>query len=81
MAYTRKVNYSATGRYGCGPMHENDVYTIEEFVQACECGAFIDYDGWGYPVKNNFADDSIVIQPSNLSAIPKDATHIDWYNR
>lgn len=81
MAYDTKVKFSVTGTYGCGPDGEDDVYTIKEFKELCDSGAFIDYDGWGYPVKDSMADNSIVIVPSALLCIPSDATHIVWYNR
>ena len=81
MAYDDPVKFSGTGRYGCGPEDEDDVYTVEEFRDCCEVGAFIDYDGFGYPVKNSLADNSITIVPSRLEEIPEDATHIIWFNR
>jgi len=55
--------------------------TIEEFVESCDCGGFIDYDGYGYACKDGKSDESIVISPSRRRLIPKDATHIAWYNR
>ena len=79
--YTEEVKFSKTGTYGCSSYDEDDVYTIEEFEAHCRCGAFIDYDGFGYPVKAKKANNTIVIQPSNLHDIPEDATHIVWYNR
>jgi hypothetical protein len=81
MAYTRVVKFSVTGTYGCSPKGEDDVYTIEEFKQCCACKAFIDYNGWGYPVKDKMADENIIILPSKLEQIPVDATHIVWYNK
>ena len=81
MAYTRKVKFSSTNRYGCGPEDEDDVYTIEEFLNCVKCNAFIDYDGFGYPVKDGLADEGIQIYPSQIDKIPKDATHIIWFNR
>jgi hypothetical protein len=81
MAYSKKITFTATGRYGCGPDNEDDVYTVEQFRHFCEKGMFIDYDGFGYPVKDGLADEAIEIKPSRLSAIPADATHIVWYNR
>lgn len=81
MAYTDPVKFTAVNTYGCHPHDENDVYTVASFKELCECGAFVDYDGHGYPVKGRLADTSIVIRPSRLSAIPADATHIVWYNR
>lgn len=81
MAYTGKVKFTATGRYGCGLGEEDDVYTIAEFKKFCECGAFVDYDGHGYPVKDSLADRDIIIKPSRLNRLPADATHVVWYNR
>lgn len=82
MAYTRKVKFSSTGNYGCGPDHEDDVYTIEEFREYCESGGFVDYDGYGHPVKDEMCDPDIFVSPSSYAKdIPADATHIVWYNR
>ena len=69
MAYDQKVD-----SYG-------DLLTIEDFIESCESRLFIDYDGFGYPVKGGLADESRVIKPSRRESIPKDATHIIWYNR
>ena len=79
--YDKLIKFSVTGKYGCGPDGEDDVYTVDEFKNYCKSGSFIDYDGFGFPVKENLADKSIWIQPSNIKDIPKDATHIIWYNR
>jgi hypothetical protein len=80
--YDTLVKFSSTNNYGCNLQNdEDDVYTIEEFIECCECGAFIDYDGHGYPVKDNLSDWMILIKPSTLDKIPQDATHIVWYNR
>lgn len=38
-----KVNYDS-------PVDENDeVMTVDEFIKAVDAGAYIDYDGVGYP--------------------------------
>lgn len=79
--YSEQVNFTKTGQYGCGPDDEDDVYTIAEFRELCEGGTFIDYDGFGYPVRDRMADSDVLIKPSYLEAIPADATHIVWYNR
>lgn len=79
--YTDPVNFSSTGNYGCGPDDEDDVYTVKEFYYLCECGAFVDYDGFGHPVKDGNADDSVHLRPSSYKGSIKDATHIVWYNR
>lgn len=81
MAYTNPVEFTKTGQYGCGPEDEDDVYTIEEFRQLVESRMFVDYDGFGEPVRDGKSDPSICIKPSRLDQIPSDATHIVWYNR
>lgn len=81
MSYTSPVNFSATNRYGSGPEGEDDVYTVAEFLAHVKCGSFIDYDGFGHPVKDGMADKGIWIKPSRPSAIPSDATHVVWFNR
>ena len=80
MAYDRPVVFTNTNNYG-SELDEDDVYTIKEFKQSCESGAFIDYDGFGYPIKDKLADNKIIIRPSQLEDIPNDATHIVWYNK
>ena len=79
--YTQDVKFSVTGKYGCGPKDEDDVYTIEEFLECVKDRAFIDYDGYGHPVKDKKSDLLIDIQPSSIHLIPEDATHIIWFNR
>lgn len=60
---------------------DDDVMEIEDFKAAVEQGAFMDYDGFGYPVKDSLADNDIRIRPSKLEDIPDDATHIVWFNK
>lgn len=78
--YTEKVKFNKTNLYGCGPITHDDVYTIEEFKECCDTGAFVDYDGYGYPVRNKLANRSILVKPSDLKSIPECATHIVWFN-
>jgi len=63
------------------PEDEDEVYTVQEFKELVENGALIDYDGYGYAVKNGKANPNIQIWPSEIEDIPEDATHIVWYNR
>lgn len=58
-----------------------DVMTVDEFKDCCDCGGFIDYDGFGYLVKDGKMNDEIEICPSKRHLIPKSATHICWLNR
>lgn len=58
-----------------------DVFTVEEFREACAGHSFIDDDGHGNPAKDGKMDSKIHIRPSRVSDIPGDATHIVWYNK
>lgn len=57
-----------------------DLLTVQEFLDNCESGFFIDYDGHGNPAKDGMLS-SQRIYPSERSTIPSDATHVVWYNR
>lgn len=81
------------GNYTKEISKDDDVYTVEDFAKAVDCHAFIDYDGFGYAAQDPKLfpwkdagemkmDKSIVIRPSTFAKdLPKDATHIVWYNR
>lgn len=78
--YTRPVSFTKTNQYGSGD--DDDVYTVEEFMEHVKYNSFIDYDGHGHPAKDNLEDQSIYITPSRCpDCIPEDATHIVWYNK
>lgn len=85
LAYTRKVNFSKTGQYGCGRKNEDDVYTLEEFTEYCVDYMFIDDDGYGLLVKDGKACITYGVRPSLVleygDAVYMDATHVVWYNR
>lgn len=81
-SYSMPVSFSVTGTYGNAEHpDEDDVYTVAEFKDYCEKRLFIDYDGFGHPVRDRKANPSIWIKPSRLNEIPADATHVVWYNR
>lgn len=61
-----------------------DLMTVDQFMVDCEMGCLINYDGYGYPVRElhgvkKYAP--VQIWPSIRKIIPEDATHILWYNR
>ncbi len=60
---------------------DDDLFTVEQFLKDCRAGDLIDYDGFGHPVKDGLVNEKIEIYPSRRNLIPKDATHIVWYNR
>jgi len=70
-----EVNYEDSTEYG-------DFFTLKEFIDMCECGGFIDYDGHG-----NYATaeqcTNINISPSHVmkKIHLTEFTHVMWYNR
>jgi predicted nuclease with TOPRIM domain len=59
-----------------------DVMSLEDFINCVKCGGFIDYDGYGYYIKDNQESD-IEIYPSDVkhNSIRKDFDTIIWFNR
>lgn len=62
------------------PLNDGDLIAREEWLHAVHHGYFIDYDGFGYPVKDNLMSKTR-IYPSIADQLPADATHVMWYNR
>lgn len=62
---------------------DDDVMTLEEFIQAAKDGNFIDYDGYGRYVDDNGQETDITIMPSDITAgmYRNDFKKIVWYNR
>jgi hypothetical protein len=63
-----------------------DLFTIKEFIENCEDGGFIDYDGSGNyakEVNGKMMESNISIFPSDIKnkSIRVDFTHVLWYNR
>ena len=61
---------------------ECDIMSIEQFIEFCKDGSFIDYDGSGYYCIDNKMSD-IVIYPSDVISnnIRQGFDKIVWYNR
>lgn len=59
-----------------------DLMTLQDFLGCVECGAFIDYDGYG-ELATATTVSNIEISPSEVKRFefPEWATHILWYNR
>ena len=63
-----------------GKDFEEMLMPIEEWKKYVQLGYFIDYDGYGSLVnKNKVCKTSFY--PSDIDELPKEATHIIWYNR
>ena len=70
-----------TTNYTNKPSEYGDVMTVADWVESCVDGFFIDYDGYGAPMKGKLVAKNCIVWPSIRHLIPKDATHIEWYNR
>jgi hypothetical protein len=59
-----------------------DRMSLEHFIDNVKCGGFIDYDGFGYYVKDGQETD-IMIHPSDVknNAIRTEFTEIIWFNK
>ena len=59
-----------------------DMMTLEDFIGSCQCGGFIDDDGFGY-YSDGERETDITIHPSDvmLGEYRKDFTHVCWYNK
>jgi len=58
-----------------------DLMTVDAFRETCDCGGFIDYDGFGYAVFGDRVDTETFICPSKREEISDLATHVLWFNR
>lgn len=55
---------------------------IEEFIEYCNDGVFIDYDGYGkYVIENKMSDITIYPSDVKMNKVRKDFTHVMWFNR
>jgi hypothetical protein len=75
MRLLQKPKFSEIPDYG-------DLMKISEFIECCESGGFIDYDGYGkYSRMGRISD--ITIYPSDIEAgeFRKDFDHVVWFNR
>jgi hypothetical protein len=58
---------------------DDDVFTMQEWLDMVKCGALIDYDGFGYysdgkyAYRENWAD---VVRPSDADNVDKSFSHV-----
>jgi hypothetical protein len=71
---------TAEFKYNLDPDNFGDIMTVEQWLDDCEDGLLIDYDGFCNPMKEGKVCD-IIIYPSERRDLPKDATHVIWFNR
>lgn len=78
MAFTRKVDLFEMMK---NP-DRHCILTVEEFHEDCECGALIDYDGFGHAINaDGYMDPGYFVVPSERHKLPASVTHIEWYNK
>ena len=60
----------------------SDVYLMDEFVESCLDGMFIDHDGFGYYAMEGKMSD-LKVRPSDVTRGGYDPnwTYVVWYNR
>lgn len=56
-----------------------DLISREDWLESVKAGVFIDYDGFGYPVRGNRQSRQVIV-PSTADQLPDDATHVIWYD-
>ena len=61
---------------------KDDVMPIQDFIENCKCGGFIDYDGFGQYVRDG-VEYNVEIYPSDVkhNSIRKDFDTIVWFNK
>lgn len=76
------TEYSTAGNYTSKPgeyLDEEDIMTLDYFLNEFPYGG--PYDGTAYPMKDGLEDTQRPFNKGCLWRIPKDATHVAWYNR
>lgn len=60
-----------------------DVYSMEDFKENCDCGGFINYDGFAHPIVNSMMDEDVMIKPSQVKKgkYVKKYESVVWFNR
>jgi hypothetical protein len=79
---SREYRLVQTPVFGEEPDADADVMSIKDFIDCCNDGGFIDYDGFGEYMKDGKLSD-ITIYPSDVThnMVRKDFDTIVWYNR
>lgn len=78
----RKYRMIQTPNFSEDVPEYGDVMNLREFITCCQCGGFIDYDGFGEYIKDGKTS-GIRIYPSDIKygCIRKDFDQIVWYNK
>jgi hypothetical protein len=59
-----------------------DVFTLRDFVLACQCGSFVDYDGSGeYAIDGRLSRIAAIPSMILAGSIEERFTHVTWFNK
>lgn len=73
--YKKQFRFEPIPDYG-------DHMTLQDWISACDCGGFIDYDGHGdLATADQCSNFQISPSERHLVKIPEWATHVVWYNK
>jgi len=57
------------------------LYAVSHFTTLVQNKVLKDYDGYGFPVKDNKMNPHCTILATQYKSIPAEATHIVWFNK
>ena len=64
------------------PNADGDLMTVADFWNCVKSDFFTDEDGFGHPSNETHMDPTISVYPSEAPfTLPKDATHVVWFNK
>lgn len=58
-----------------------ETVSLKDFLAGASNGTFLQKDGYAHPMKKGMIDQDRVIYPTQLSQLPKDATHVRWFSK
>lgn len=68
-------------KYNKEPDDFGNIMTVEKWLDDCDDGYLIDYDGFCQPMKEGKVCDLFILPSERNTLLPKDATHVIWYNK
>ena len=79
--FVKQIKIKQPVKFGKIPEY-GDKMTLKEFIEAVDCGMFIDYDGHGYYATENEMTD-IAVLPSMIinKNIDERWSHVVWFNK
>ena len=67
---------------GDAPVYIDDIFTIDDFILACESGAMTDDDGIGQGIINDSLSEDYICPSDAISGLFNPlVTHVIWFNK